>query len=182
MSTDPAVTGPSATPARVLASTQAAQLLRRLRDRNGALMIHQSGGCCDGSSPMLYPLGDFIVGDLDVLLGLLDLRLESGEVRDDIPEGADAVPVWISGPQFEVWQHTQLVLDVVVGRGAGFSLETPEGVRLLTRGRSFDENELLALKADPALLGRQYEAGQRPAPAGVPTVVDDVVAACALPN
>lgn len=176
MSPDPA------TPARVLASTQAAQLLRRLRDRNGPLMIHQSGGCCDGSSPMLYPLGDFIVGDLDVLLGVLDLRLEPGEVRDDIPDGADAVPVWISGPQFEVWQHTQLVLDVVVGRGAGFSLESPEGVRLLTRGRSFDENELVVLKSDPALLGRQYEAGERPAPAAVPTVVDDVVAACALPN
>ena len=77
-------------------------------------MFHQSGGCCDGSSPMCYPRGDFLVGDRDVLLGVLDV-------------GADGVPVWISGPQYQVWKHTQLVIDVVPGRGGGFSLEAPGG-------------------------------------------------------
>jgi len=92
-------------------------------------MFHQSGGCCDGSSPMCYPDGEFIVGDRDALLG----------------EVAGA-PVWISGPQFETWKHTQVTIDVVPGRGGGFSLEAPEGVRFLIRGRAFtaQENETLA--------------------------------------
>ena len=81
---------------------------------------------------MCYPDGEFIVGDRDVLLGVLD-----------------GAPVWISGPQFETWKHTQLVIDVVPGRGGGFSLETPEGMRFLSRGRAFTdaENELLAADA-----------------------------------
>ena len=91
-------------PARVLITRSAADLLATLQGRHGPLMFHQSGGCCDGSSPMCYPVGDFIVGDRDVLLAVLDV-------------GADGVPVWISGPQFEAWQHTQLIIDVVVGRG-----------------------------------------------------------------
>ena len=96
-------------------------------------MFHQSGGCCDGSSPMCYPDGDFIVGDRDILLAVLDV-------------GDAGVPVWISGPQFEAWKHTQLVIDVVPGRGGGFSLEAPEGMRFLSRGRAFtdDENRALA--------------------------------------
>jgi uncharacterized protein (DUF779 family) len=98
---------------RVLITTPAAALLNRLQDEHGPVMFHQSGGCCDGSSPMCYPDGDFIVGDRDVLLGVLDV-------------GA-GVPVWISGPQFTAWQHTQLIVDVVPGRGGGFSLEAPEG-------------------------------------------------------
>ena len=97
-------------------------------------MFHQSGGCCDGSSPMCYPDGEFIVGDRDVLLAELDV----GQTQ--------AVPVWISGPQFEAWKHTHLMIDVVPGRGGGFSLEAPEGVRFLSRGRAFTdaENRLLA--------------------------------------
>ncbi len=116
-------------PPRVLITTAAAALLATLQDRHGPLMFHQSGGCCDGSSPMCYPDGEFIVGDRDVLLGTV--------------EGAQ---VWISGPQFETWKHTQMTIDVVPGRGGGFSLEAPEGVRFLIRGRAFtvEENELLA--------------------------------------
>ena len=102
----------------------AADLLARLQERHGPVMFHQSGGCCDGSSPMCYPRGDFVVGDRDVLLGVLDAG----------PEGSDGVPVWISGPQYQAWKHTQLVIDVVPGRGGGFSVEAPEGVRFLSRG------------------------------------------------
>src|SRR5690242_21363705 len=96
---------------RALITQSAADLLLNLQNRHGALMFHQSGGCCDGSSPMCYPAGDFIVGDRDILLGVLDVG------------DGDGVPVWISGPQFDVWQHTQLIIDVVPGRGSGFSLE-----------------------------------------------------------
>ena len=109
------------------------------------MMFHQSGGCCDGSSPMCYPDGEFIVGDRDVLLGVL--------------AGA---PVWISGPQYETWKHTQLVIDVVPGRGGGFSLEAPEGVRFLSRGRAFSAAELELLAEDPPLTGTDYERGDRP--------------------
>ena len=128
-------------PARVLITDAAAELLRRLQDRHGPVMFHQSGGCCDGSSPMCYPEGDFIVGDRDILLGVL--------------EGA---PVWISGPQFEVWKHTQVTIDVVSGRGGGFSLEAPDGVRFLIRGRAFTAEELDRLDAAPAPTGAEIAA------------------------
>ena len=117
-------------PARALITEAAADLLRRLQDRHGALMFHQSGGCCDGSSPMCYPDGEFLVGDRDILLAVLDVGLHVG----------DGVPVWISGPQFEAWKHTQLVIDVVPGRGGGFSVEAPEGMRFLSRGRAFSND------------------------------------------
>ena len=99
-------------------------------------MFHQSGGCCDGSSPMCYPQGEFIVGDRDVLLG---------ELR--------GAPVWISGPQFQTWKHTQVILDVVAGRGGGFSLEAPEGVRFLIRGRAFTPEENEQLAGEPLVTG-----------------------------
>ncbi len=155
--------GFSESPPRVLITAAAADLLHRLQDVHGPVMFHQSGGCCDGSSPMCYPDGEFIVGDRDVLL--------------DVVEGA---PVWISGPQFEVWKHTQLVIDVVPGRGGGFSLEAPEGLRFLSRGRAFAkaENELLA--ALPPLTGADYEQGGRP-PARTDLVVAEAADACAIP-
>ena len=109
-------------------------------------MFHQSGGCCDGSSPMCYPDGDFIVGDRDVLLAVLDV-------------GDGGVPVWISGPQFDAWKHTQLVIDVVPGRGGGFSLEAPEGKRFLSRGRAFTDDENAALNATPPVTGAATSAG-----------------------
>jgi uncharacterized protein (DUF779 family) len=127
--------------ARVGITPEAAVVLRRLRAQHGPLMFHQSGGCCDGSAPMCFPTSEFIIGDADVLLGVL---------RD----GDAETPVWISGSQFELWKHTQLLLDVVAGRGAGFSVEAPEGVRFLTRSRVFDPAEQAWLEACPAPRGR----------------------------
>ncbi|MBO1753101.1 DUF779 domain-containing protein [Actinotalea sp. BY-33] len=115
-------------------------MLRQLRDQHGALMIHQSGGCCDGSSPMCYPDGDLILGDADVHLG--DLRVEAEGEADG--EGF-VVPMWMSRAQFEYWRHTHLTVDLVPGRGAGFSLEAPEGVRFLLRSRLLSDEEDAAL-------------------------------------
>jgi uncharacterized protein (DUF779 family) len=128
---------PTAEPAptrhtRVDLTGEAADLLRRLTDRHGRLMFHQSGGCCDGSSPMCVPLGDFLTGDSDVHLGDL--------VVDGIPD----VPFWMSVSQYEYWKHTHLTVDVVKGRGSGFSVEAPEGVRFLIRSRLMTEEELRA--------------------------------------
>ena len=167
---------------RVVALPAAVELLRQLREQHGPLMMHQSGGCCDGSSPMCYPQGEFIVGDRDVLLGLLDLRLGVGEVGADVPAPSDGVPVWISGPQFEAWKHTQLILDVVPGRGAGFSLEGPEGVRFLTRSRVFADPESESLAVSGFLTGTQWEEGARPVVPTRPQVVATAEDACAFPR
>ncbi|MFA9462217.1 DUF779 domain-containing protein [Thiohalorhabdus methylotrophus] len=119
---------------RVTATEAAEQLIHQLREMHGPLLFHQSGGCCDGSAPMCFPRGDFKVGEQDVLLG---------EVAGE--------PFYISGPQFEYWQHTHLIIDVVTGRGSGFSLEAPEGVRFLTRSRLYtdEESAALAREGDP---------------------------------
>jgi uncharacterized protein (DUF779 family) len=111
----------------------AADLLRRLVSLHGPVMFHQSGGCCDGSAPMCYPAGEFKIGGSDVRLGDLEV------------EGIEDVPVWMSGPQFEYWKHTHLTIDVVPGRGSGFSLEAPEGVRFLIRSRLLTGEESAAL-------------------------------------
>jgi uncharacterized protein (DUF779 family) len=117
-------------PPQVIATAAAARLMEKLAGQHGALMFHQSGGCCDGSSPMCYPRGEFLVGDGDVLLATL------GET-----------PFYMSRSQFEYWKHTQLILDVVPGRGGMFSLENPEGVRFLIRSRVFTDEEIAALRA-----------------------------------
>ncbi|MFD2368777.1 DUF779 domain-containing protein [Brevibacillus sp. GCM10020057] len=109
---------------KVIATEAALQLIERLRAKHGDLMFHQSGGCCDGSSPMCYPLGEFLVGDQDVLLG------EIG-----------GCPFYMGKAQYEYWKHTQLIIDVVSGRGGMFSLEGPEGVRFLTRSRLFPDSQ-----------------------------------------
>ncbi|MEU9796969.1 DUF779 domain-containing protein [Streptomyces sparsogenes] len=112
---------------RVAVTPAAAELIRRLSEAHGPLMFHQSGGCCDGSAPMCYPLGEFRTGAADVLLGSLEV------------EGvAEPVGFWMSAEQFERWRHTHLTVDVVPGRGSGFSLEAPEGVRFLIRSRLLD--------------------------------------------
>lgn len=116
---------------RVLVTPAAAEIMVKLRAIHGAVMFHQSGGCCDGSSPMCYPAGEFRVGAQDVRLGTI--------------EGA---AFYMGAAQFEYWQHTQLIIDVVPGRGSGFSLEAPEGVRFLTRSRVFTDEEAAALKHD----------------------------------
>lgn len=113
---------------RVKATEAASELIRHLRADHGDLLFHQSGGCCDGSAPMCYPVGDFKVGARDVCLGEIE-----------------GCPVYIGGKQFEVWKHTQLIIDAVPGRGAGFSLEAPEGMRFLTRSRVFSSEELASL-------------------------------------
>jgi uncharacterized protein (DUF779 family) len=121
---------------RVAVTPEAADLLRSLRAQHGPLMFHQSGGCCDGSSPMCYPAGEFQTGGSDVLIGDLDI----GTVGDD---GApELVEVWMSRNQFDYWSHTHLTIDVVVGRGAGFSLEAPTGRRFLIRSRLFTDDEV----------------------------------------
>jgi uncharacterized protein (DUF779 family) len=121
-------------PDRVAVTDAAADLLRQLRAQHGELMFHQSGGCCDGSSPMCFPAGEFLTGDVDEHLG--DLDLGDGVV----------VTVWMTKAQYEYWKHTHLTIDVVPGRGAGFSLEAPEGVRFLLRSRMLTDDEYLALQ------------------------------------
>lgn len=123
-------------PLQVTATEAALGLIDRLRAKHGDLMFHQSGGCCDGSSPMCYPLGEFLTGDQDVLLGAV------GDV-----------PFYIGRAQFAYWKHTQIILDVVPGRGGMFSLEGPEGVRFLTRSRVFTDEEIKALRAAGRISG-----------------------------
>lgn len=122
------MSGRNETPPRVLATEAAASLIEEIRADYPDILFHQSGGCCDGSSPMCYPVGDFKLGERDVKLG---------EVA--------GVPVYISGSQFEAWKHTQLILDVVPGRGGMFSLDNGRERRFLTRSRVFTEDELAAL-------------------------------------
>ena len=146
---------------RVGITAEAAALLRRLRARHGPLMFHQSGGCCDGSAPMCFPRSEFIVGDADVLLGVLhDEPTVDEAAASSGGFSAAETPVWISGSQYELWKHTQLLVDVVPGRGAGFSVEAPEGVRFLTRSRVFDPAEQAWLEACPAPRGRDRPAGE----------------------
>ncbi len=119
-------------PRRVVATAEAERLIAEIREDHGDILFHQSGGCCDGSSPMCYPAGDFRLGQSDVKLG---------EVA--------GVPVYIGGAQYEVWKHTQLILDVVPGRGGMFSLDNGREKRFLTRSRVFTDAELDALGLSP---------------------------------
>ncbi|MEO8029972.1 MAG: DUF779 domain-containing protein [Gemmatimonadota bacterium] len=130
-----------ATISRVDVTPAAETMLRQLVAQHGPLMFHQSGGCCDGSSPMCYPNLEFKIGGGDIFLG---------EIA--------GVPFYMGGQQFELWQHTHLTIDVVPGRGSGFSLEAPEGVRFLTRSRLFTAEELKLLEVnDPARRGGTSE-------------------------
>jgi uncharacterized protein (DUF779 family) len=117
------------TPLQVIATPSAITLMEKLRQQHGELMFHQSGGCCDGSSPMCYPRGEFLTGDSDVQLGEIE-----------------GTPFYMSRSQFDYWKHTQLILDVVPGRGGMFSLENPEGVRFLIRSRVFSDDEIASLR------------------------------------
>jgi uncharacterized protein (DUF779 family) len=110
--------------ARVVATDAALQMLGQLRARHGPVMFFQSGGCCDGSAPMCYPLGEFAVSDSDVLLGELD-----------------GTPFYMGAEQFAYWEHTQLIIDVVAGNGGMFSLDNGTGRRFLTRSRLFTDAE-----------------------------------------
>ena len=124
---------------RVLVTEAAAQVIATLRTLHGDLMFHQSGGCCDGSAPMCYPASEFRVGDQDVRLGRIA-----------------GCPFYMGAAQFEYWRHTQLIIDAVPGRGSGFSLEAPLGVRFLTRSRVFTDAEAADLeRTDPAMRGAE---------------------------
>ena len=129
-------------PPRVETTPAADDLLRKLTTNHGPLMFHQSGGCCDGSAPMCYLAGEFRVGGQDVLLGEL--------VVDGIEQ---PIKVWISLEQFEYWKHTHITIDVVPGRGGGFSLESPEGLRFIIRSRLFSDDDAMTLLHSPILLG-----------------------------
>ena len=124
------MTEPKAAPQRVIATDAAIDLITEIRADHPEILFHQSGGCCDGSSPMCYPASDFRVGERDVKLGEID-----------------GVPVYISASQFEAWRHTQLILDVVPGRGGMFSLDNGRERRFLARARVFSEDEIAALEA-----------------------------------
>lgn len=129
---DAASTLPGEDFSRVALTPEAVELLRKLWDQHGPLMFHQSGGCCDGSSPMCYPAGEFITGGSDVLLGRFDIAADTG------PGAAQPVEFWMSREQFNYWSHTHLTVDVVPGRGSGFSVEAPEGKRFLIRSTLMD--------------------------------------------
>ena len=116
---------------RVAITPAAAELLEKLKTIHGPLMFHQSGGCCDGSSPMCYPRGEFKLGRVDIYLGTI----------------ADT-PFYISESQYAYWKHTHLTVDIVKGRGSGFSVEAPEGVRFLIRSRVFSDAEYAQLLAE----------------------------------
>ncbi|MBN9240743.1 MAG: UDP-glucose 4-epimerase [Micrococcales bacterium 70-64] len=118
---------PGETRARVALTAASVDLLRALWQQHGPLMFHQSGGCCDGSSPMCFAQGDFWTGDSDILLGVFDIAVPGS--------GPQPIEFWMSKEQFEYWSHTFLTVDVVKGRGSGFSLEGPEGLRFLIRSR-----------------------------------------------
>lgn len=130
---------------RVVATPAALAVIESLRQEHGALIFHQSGGCCDGSAPMCFPAGEFLIGDSDVRLG------EIG-----------GAPFYMSAAQFEYWQHTQLTIDVVPGNGGLFSVERPTGLRFLTRSRLYTDEENAWLERHPVI---------RPLlrPAGYPT-------------
>ena len=130
-------------PARVDFTSLAAELLLKLTQVNGPLMFHQSGGCCDGSAPMCYLDGEFRVGGADVLLAELE-----------VPEISKPIKFWMSAAQFEYWKHTHLTIDVVPGRGGGFSLESPEGVRFIIRSRLFTDAEWALLENEVVPTGR----------------------------
>lgn len=118
---------------RVLVTDKAKEVIGVLRAKHGELMFHQSGGCCDGSSPMCFPKDEFIVGPADVWLGEID--------------GCD---FFIAKDQFEAWKHTELTIDVVPGRGASFSLEIPLGIRFVTKSKLFclrDDEKLVETRA-----------------------------------
>ncbi|RSL31761.1 DUF779 domain-containing protein [Salibacterium salarium] len=109
---------------KVTATDAALAFIDQLKEKHGPLMFHQSGGCCDGSSPMCFQDGEFLVGENDVHLGKIG-----------------SMPFYMSKDQYDYWKHTQLIIDVVDGRGGMFSLEGPEGKRFLTRSRMFTEEE-----------------------------------------
>lgn len=113
---------------KIEATPDAIELIKKLINLHGALMFHQSGGCCDGSQPMCFERGEFRIGESDILLGFIAEQ-----------------PFYMAKDQYEYWKHTKLTLDVVNGRGSSFSLEIPLGVRFIIKSRLFTQDELIEL-------------------------------------
>jgi uncharacterized protein (DUF779 family) len=130
---------------RVMATPAALDLIATLQSKHGPVLFHQSGGGCDGSSPMCYPQSDYIVSDDDVLLGTIG-----------------GAPFYMSPPQYEYWKHTQLIIGMVPGRGRMFSLENGRGVRFVTRLRLFSDNEARHLELKELLRRRGRSSRPRP--------------------
>lgn len=126
--------------ARVTATDAALEMIATLRQQHGPILFFQSGGCCDGSSPMCYPVGEFDISDTDVYLGNLN-----------------GAPFYMGLEQFEYWEHTQLIIDVVAGNGGMFSLDNGTGRRFLTRSRLFTDDEFRILSAAPAAAAPRSE-------------------------
>lgn len=113
---------------RVSVTQEAKEVIQTLKQRYGALMFHQSGGCCDGSSPMCFEEGDFKTGESDVKLGEIC-----------------GCEFFMSSDQYEYWKHTHLTVDITEGRGASFSLEIPMGIRFVIKSRLLTDAEMQAL-------------------------------------
>ena len=113
---------------RVAITDKALEVLNQLREKHGELIFHQSGGCCDGSAPMIFEEGDMYLDDSDILLGQLD-----------------GVNYYMNQDQFEYWKHTHLTVDITEGRGSSFSLEIPLGVRFIIHSRLLTEEEKVEL-------------------------------------
>ena len=113
---------------RVAITDKAIEVLNQLREKHGELIFHQSGGCCDGSAPMIFEEGDMYLDDSDILLGQLD-----------------GVNYYMNQDQFEYWKHTHLTVDITEGRGSSFSLEIPLGVRFIIHSRLLTEEEKVEL-------------------------------------
>jgi len=109
---------------RVAITEKAKDLVKQLKEKHGELIFHQSGGCCDGSAPMIFEEGDMYLDDSDVLLGELE-----------------GVNYYMNQDQFEYWKHTHLTVDITEGRGSSFSLEIPLGFRFIIRSRILTEQE-----------------------------------------
>jgi len=125
---------------RVSATPAALAFIGELRARYGPLMFFQSGGCCDGSTPMCYAAGEFNLSDTDICLGALD-----------------GAPFYMGQEQFAYWEHTQLIIDVVAGNGGMFSLDNGTGRRFLLRSRLFSDEECALLREHPPHKGAAGE-------------------------
>ncbi|HKJ48432.1 MAG TPA: DUF779 domain-containing protein [Christiangramia sp.] len=122
---------------RVDITKEASEVIDQLRERHGELMFHQSGGCCDGSSPMCLEKGDLLLNENDVWLGTVN-----------------GCEFFMSKDQFEYWKHTHLLVDITKGRGSSFSLEIPLGLRFVIKSRMFKPQELEDLQ--PVRFGEEF--------------------------
>ena len=114
---------------RVSVTEEAKAVIDQLRQKHGDLMFHQSGGCCDGSSPMCFAKGDFLVGSRDLCLGEI--------------EGCN---FYMAADQFEHYKNMHIVVDVTAGRGSSFSLEIPLGLRFMAVSRLLSDEELTNIR------------------------------------